>query len=367
MKKDKVFLFGHGNMYYRKKEYLFEHYEIVGFLDNSVTAKETDAETGLTIYNPQYVSAITDCPIILLSYSVGSMVKQLMQYGVCTSRFVYGAELPPYNTFENMLFSDGYGKLIIQDGNIYYQNTEENLLIKTEDSGLERIISQLKETPLYPQSGELLNHLGLKPLDDAYGFNRGTPVDRYYIERFLERNEAYVQGTVLEVGDREYTMKYGHGRVTDSIVMHVAHEDGERGIVRGNLETGKGVPENCIDCFICTQTLPFIYDVKTAAENILKCLKPGGVALITVGGITPIISYERRNFGHYWNFTDMSLQRIFENQQDLEDINVVVYGNVKSATAFLYGVGYEEMRQNELDVSDMSYQVIIGAVVRKKK
>ena len=37
------------------------------------------------------------------------------------------------------------------------------------------------------------------PMSDSWGFERGTPVDRYYIERFLERNADAIRGDVLEI------------------------------------------------------------------------------------------------------------------------------------------------------------------------
>ncbi|HEY8583155.1 MAG TPA: hypothetical protein VIL49_09400, partial [Capillimicrobium sp.] len=40
------------------------------------------------------------------------------------------------------------------------------------------------------------------PLSEAGGYDRGRPVDRVYIERFLDAHRADVRGTVLEVGDR---------------------------------------------------------------------------------------------------------------------------------------------------------------------
>src|SRR4029453_14668409 len=38
-----------------------------------------------------------------------------------------------------------------------------------------------------------------RPLSNDFGYDRGTPVDRYYIERFLARHQSDVKGRVLEV------------------------------------------------------------------------------------------------------------------------------------------------------------------------
>ena len=38
-----------------------------------------------------------------------------------------------------------------------------------------------------------------KPLSRSWGYDRGTPIDRHYIEGFLERHRQHVKGHVLEV------------------------------------------------------------------------------------------------------------------------------------------------------------------------
>src|ERR1044071_9523598 len=49
------------------------------------------------------------------------------------------------------------------------------------------------------------------PLSDHWGFDRGTPLDRYYIGRFLEEHRQDIHGRVLEVKDSNYTDRYGVG------------------------------------------------------------------------------------------------------------------------------------------------------------
>jgi hypothetical protein len=58
------------------------------------------------------------------------------------------------------------------------------------------------------------------PISDVWGLDRGTPVDRYYIEGFLERQRPDITGHVLEIKDRGYTDRYGQG-VTRADVLDV--------------------------------------------------------------------------------------------------------------------------------------------------
>jgi hypothetical protein len=54
----------------------------------------------------------------------------------------------------------------------------------------------------------------LQPMSSVFGFDRGLPIDRYYIESFLEKNKKFIKGHCLEVHDSAYTIKYGEDRVT---------------------------------------------------------------------------------------------------------------------------------------------------------
>jgi hypothetical protein len=62
----------------------------------------------------------------------------------------------------------------------------------------------------------------LTPISRAWGYDRGLPIDRYYIEQFLSVYAADIKGHVLEVKDNNYTVKYGGDRVTKSDVLHKA-------------------------------------------------------------------------------------------------------------------------------------------------
>src|SRR3954466_14293166 len=51
------------------------------------------------------------------------------------------------------------------------------------------------------------------PLSTEFGFDRGTPIDRYYIEAFLAANAGDVRGRVLEIGDDSYSRQFGADRI----------------------------------------------------------------------------------------------------------------------------------------------------------
>jgi SAM-dependent methyltransferase len=196
---------------------------------------------------------------------------------------------------------------------------------------------------------------GLEPVSRQFGFERGKPVDRWYIERFLNAHRADVRGAVLEVAESTYTQWYGEGEVTKSDVLH--REGNDDSTVVGDLTTGEGLPQHAYDCFICTQTLPFIYDVHAAVRGMANVLKPGGVLLATVPGMSQVSRDDKRDWGDWWRFTSQGTQRLFE--EAFEHVETEAHGNVLSAAAFLYAYAAEELTEPELEHRDPDYELLI--------
>ena len=85
--------------------------------------------------------------------------------------------------------------------------------------------------------------------------------------------------------------------------------------------------------------------------------------LLSVAGNTPVSRYDMDRWGHYWNFTDKSVKKLF----DLDNVECTVstYGNCKAACAFLQGMSYKELEKEELDYHDSDFPIVITAVVKK--
>jgi len=197
------------------------------------------------------------------------------------------------------------------------------------------------------------------PLSRDFGFDRGRPVDRFYIERFLAAHADDVRGRVLEVADPGYTERFGGDRVERSDVLH-ARPGNPHATLVGDLCTGEGVPEAAFDCIVLTQVLPFLWDFEGAIRHARAALQPGGVLLVTLPGISQISRHDAERWGDYWRFTSMSARRLFEEAFGREAVEVRAYGNVLAATAFLHGVAAEELEPEELDYRDPDYEVTIA-------
>lgn len=198
----------------------------------------------------------------------------------------------------------------------------------------------------------------LTPISRVFGFDRGTPVDRYYIESFLAGCAGDIRGRVLEAGDDTYTRRFGGDRVRRSDVLHVS-EQNSRATIVADLAKADHIPSDAFDCIVLTQTLHLIYDVRAAISTLHRILKPGGVLLTTFPGISQIDHYDWGE-SWYWAFTARSARRLFEESFAAGGVRVETHGNVFAATAFLQGIALEELRQEELDYNDPDYQVTIA-------
>ena len=194
------------------------------------------------------------------------------------------------------------------------------------------------------------------PLSDYWGYDRGTPVDRYFMEHFLDEHRCDIRGRVLEVENSDYTLRFGKG-VERSEVVDIDQANPHATIV-ADLAAADCIPADTFDCIILTQTLQYIYQPQAAIAHACRILRPGGVLLTTVPGI---IKMDPDFVGtDYWRFTVDSCAALFGEVFGREQIEVRTYGNVLTAIAFLTGIAHEELSARELDSADPAYPVIIA-------
>jgi len=194
------------------------------------------------------------------------------------------------------------------------------------------------------------------PLGRHWGYDRGTPVDRYYIERFLEQHRRDIRGRVLEVKDGDYTARFGTN-VESSDVLDVMATNPSATIV-ADLAAADAIPSRSFDCFILTQTLLLIYDIRSALAHAHRIMKPGGTLLATVPSVTPMVTSSDQD-PDYWRFTVPSCLKLFGDVFGMEQIQVHAVGNLITCVAFLHGLAAEELTQRELETHDRRYPLLI--------
>jgi len=205
----------------------------------------------------------------------------------------------------------------------------------------------------------------VSPVSGSVGFDRGQPIDRYYIEKFLSAHSADIKGHTLEFGNRAYTLKFGGDKVVKSDVLCVEEGNPEATIV-ADMTNAHQIQSNTFDCIIMTQTLQMIYNFHSALQHLHRILKPGGVLLVTTHGINRICRREGRDhWGEYWRFTAQSIRKIFLGYFTENNLTIEAFGNVLAAVSLLHGLAAHELRKSELDFRDPDFEVLI--VIRAVK
>jgi SAM-dependent methyltransferase len=221
---------------------------------------------------------------------------------------------------------------------------------------VQRVVDQLGA---FGSSRTLLGDLRrLSPVSAVWGVDRGRPIDRYYIEQFLDQHALDVRGVVLEVHDSNYTVALGGTRVDRSDVIDIDPTN-RRATIVADLRRAPSIVSGTYDCFVMTQTLHVIYDMRAVLRECARVLKPGGVLLATLpcaGRLAP----EQGLDGDFWRFTPAAARRLFCEFFPAGQVQVQAYGNVLTTIAYLYGLACHELTPGEFEAHDPAFPLIIG-------
>jgi SAM-dependent methyltransferase len=194
-----------------------------------------------------------------------------------------------------------------------------------------------------------------QPLSAHWGFDRGTPVDRWYIERWLSGRAQDVTGSVLEAMDSRYTARFGRG-VTESHVLDVDSSNREATLV-ADLEQPDAFPAGAFDCIVLTQTLQYVYDLPAAVTSIHRGLRLGGICLVTVPLVSRLDAAVPPE-SEYWRLTGAACSRLFGDRFGTANVQVSEWGNLRAASAFLLGLAAEELSERELVAEDPYFPIL---------
>jgi SAM-dependent methyltransferase len=196
-----------------------------------------------------------------------------------------------------------------------------------------------------------------KPLSDKYGFDRGLPLDRYFIEEFLEKNSEDIAGVCLEVLNDDYIKKFGNTKVTKSDILDI-ETDNTKATIIDDLRHLKSVKDNTYDCLILTQVFQFIDDLDSAISECHRILKPEGVLLATV----PALSRGDCASGaeaDYWRFTKAGTEYLFSKSFKPADITCKSRGNARTGIYFYAGLAVEDTPKKLFVIDDENFPTVI--------
>jgi SAM-dependent methyltransferase len=220
------------------------------------------------------------------------------------------------------------------------------------------------DTPQRRRHGRSLAPLKLlrlarrRPVSQSWGWDRGLPVDRHYVEQFLSEHRGDIRGRVLEVKTAEYARRFGT-HLERVEVLDIDTDNSEATII-GDLASPADLPEAAFDCFVLTQTLQYVYDVRAAVRNAARALRPGGILLATVPGISRTSSDRPGRAEELWRFTPAACRELAAREFGDSAAAVRGYGNALTAAAFIAGLAAEELSRASLDAHDDRFPLLIS-------
>jgi peptidoglycan/xylan/chitin deacetylase (PgdA/CDA1 family)/SAM-dependent methyltransferase len=203
------------------------------------------------------------------------------------------------------------------------------------------------------------------PISADWGYDRGLPVDRYYIEKFLEDNAKDIHGIVLEVQEPDYTLRYGGDNVRINDVVDL-NRDNPRANIFADLRQPSALVAESYDCIIITQTLHVIDDMPAVIAELYRLLKPGGTLLATFPCLSRVC-LEYGPAGDFWRVTEAGARLLLEGAFEPGLVQTDPFGNVLVGTAFSYGLSCAEISEEEFDSYDPYNPVLIGVRATKAK
>ena len=197
----------------------------------------------------------------------------------------------------------------------------------------------------------------LWPFSQRFGFDRGAPVDRYYLQQFVRSIRPVVRGRCLEIGgsrwsnwfyrfdvDEFRSLELEQSRIADDLVGDAAD--------RGVLDPASW------DSILAFHVLEHCPNPFAVVSNMRAWLRPNGHACIAVPCAQRVHSYP----GDYWRFMPDGLRVLFS---DFSEVNVSTYGNPLTVVSNYMGLSHTELAAEDMNAAHPDYPVLACVVARK--
>ena len=215
---------------------------------------------------------------------------------------------------------------------------------------------QLRRTVHRPRWGNLRR---LQPFSDTFGFDRGTPIDRYYMHRFLAAEANAIRGDAGEIAAADYLQRFGGDRLRR--VEVIDNDPGNpRATIVADLAEADSLSTDSFDCLVVMQTLQYLARPEIAVAGCLRALRPGGTLLLAVPALAPHDQREAETSDH-WRFWPAGVASMLRRVAPDLDHQVTGYGNLVASLAFLHGLCAEELKPAELLSHDPRFPIVVCA------
>lgn len=190
------------------------------------------------------------------------------------------------------------------------------------------------------------------PFSSSYGFERGTPVDRYYLHRFLAAHRDRIAGDVLEVQNNSYTERYGR-EVRRADTFDIVPEFSPTHLC-DFAHCGGVIPSAAYDCLLLPNTLQHFRELDLALAHAIRVVRPGGTILASAAGLLPLTG----DVPDYWRMSPDGWRERLSAAWPGASLEITGHGNCLASVATQLGLALEELSPAELDVQDPRYPVL---------
>lgn len=220
---------------------------------------------------------------------------------------------------------------------------------------------QLNRTLEPPRWGNLRRR---EPFSSSFGFDRGTPIDRFYMVQFFSEHTDAFRGAAGEVADSTFLDRFGRDRITERAIIDIDPTNPDATMI-ADLSAPGSLPMAMFDCLVIAQTLQYVANPGQAVEHCFEAVRPGGALLLAVPALTHHDRHEPLE-GDYWRFWPAGFLHMLRRASPGAAHTVKSYGNLITAIAFLQGLSAEELTDEELADQDPRYPIVICARVDKR-
>jgi SAM-dependent methyltransferase len=202
----------------------------------------------------------------------------------------------------------------------------------------------------------------LDPLGD--GRQRGTPIVRFYWDRFLRAHRSDIQGHALEIGTTWTLRQHAGPRLAHADAIDLVAHSSEVNVV-ADLSRADSLPPDTYDCFLNQFTMHLIYDVEAALYHSIRILKPGGVLLVNFSCVD--YYFPRGLDMHtgaplylFWWFTPIQVENLLRRSGlSAPDYHLTIYGNLFARVAYQMNLPAEELTRDELEYADPGHPLLL--------
>lgn len=222
----------------------------------------------------------------------------------------------------------------------------------------EGIVSSTGETSL-PVVGEIDwgDLRRASPFCAEFGFSRGTPIDRYYLNLFVAEICDQLHGDVVEIGGKNHNKNsYGFSRVFRYRGLNLIASPGVELI--GDAAQSQCLPPSSLDGLVAFNVLEHTPRPWQIVNNMRLWLREGGVACCMV----PNAQRLHKMPEDYWRPLPAALMEMFTGWSERR---LYQYGNPVSTVASLMGIAAEELEEAELIDYHPDYPVASCIFARK--